>query len=534
LSGEFSLEHLLRRLCQAATAVLRRWCQALPSLDGLPRSWQSASMDPKRSPPPPETWSEEEVRRIGYRVVDVLARYLGDLASKPVFRPVPAETAQHFATEPLPAAATSADALLDQFVEHIAPYPFGNGHPRFYGWVNSPPEVLGVFAEALAAAMNPSCAGGNHAAIHLERQVVRWLAEMVGMPAGTMGLLVSGGSMAALTALAVARHVGAGCDVRKSGVRGARGALRIYKTSEGHGCYQKSVELLGLGSSALHLVEADAELRMVPASLEAAIREDIARGDVPIAAVATAGTVNTGAIDPLDAIADVCERYGVWFHVDGAYGAPAILSDAYRERLRGMASANSVAIDAHKWLYVPVECGVVLVKDSEAMRDAFSLVPPYLRTEVRQDGVSAGPWLSEYGFQQTRGFRALKLWMALRGRGMSGYKAAVERDIELARDLAQSLHSSGDFEVWTPQCLSIVAFRYAPPALRDSARAVDDLNRRVCEAVQLGGRAFLSSTILGDRFFLRACIVNPLARPPDIEELIGAVQEAGRALLGSS
>ena len=485
-------------------------------------------MDSERSHSRADGWSKDEIRRVGYRVVDVLAQYLGDLQSKPVFQPVPSEMERHFAAQPLPAEGSSPDALLDEFVRHVAPYPFGNGHPRFFGWVNSPPDLMGVFAEALAAAMNPSCAGGNHAAIHLERQVMRWLADMVGLPSTTMGLLVSGGSMAALTALAVARHLGSGCDVRKSGVRGASGAPRIYKTVEGHGCYQKAAELMGLGNAALHIVETDAELRMIPASLDVAIREDRARGDLPIAVVASAGTVNTGAIDPVDAIADVCERHGVWMHVDGAYGAPAILSDAYRERLLGMARANSVAIDAHKWLYVPVECGAVLVRDGSAMRDAFSLVPPYLRTETRSGGVSAGPWLSEYGFQQTRGFRALKLWMALKSRGISGYKAAIEHDISLARALARSLESSEDFEVWTPQGLSIVAFRYSPPKLRGNAQAVDELNRRVCEAVQLGGRAFLSSTTLGDRFFLRACVVNPLCQTRDIEELIGAVRDAGR------
>ena len=491
-------------------------------------------MESARSIGPPYPWSEEEIRRVGHRVVDVLARYLCELDAQPVFRPVPEELAQHFASEPFPSEASSADALIDEFVKRVAPYPFGNGHPRFYGWVNSPPEIIGVFAEALAAAMNPSCAGGNHAAIHLERQVMRWLAELVGMPAGTMGLLVSGGSMAALTALAVARHVRSGCEVRKSGVRGASGALRIYKTAEGHGCYQKAAELMGLGSASLHLVETDAELRMLPASLEEAIRQDRSKGEVPIAVVASAGTVNTGAIDPLEAIADVCERHRVWLHVDGAYGAPAILTDAYRARLKGMARADSLAIDAHKWLYVPVECGAVLVKDGEAMRDAFSLVPPYLRTEARQGGVSAGPWLSEYGFQQTRGFRALKLWMALKGRGSLGYRTAIERDIALARELAHSLRSSNDFEVWTPQELSIVAFRYAPAKLRHDARAVDDLNRRVCEAVQLGGRAFLSSTTLGERFYLRACIVNPLACSGDIEALVDEVRSSGQALSGGT
>ena len=258
--------------------------------------------------------------------------------------------------------------------------------------------------------------------------------------------------------------------------------------------------------------------RMIPRALADAIEEDVARGERPLAVVASAGTVNTGAIDPLAEIADVCAKYGVWFHVDGAYGAPAILTDEHRPLLAAMARADSLAVDAHKWLYVPVECGLVLVKDETVMRDAFSLVPPYLRTEGGASGVSAGPWLSEYGFQQTRGFRALKLWMALKRRGITGYRAAITHDIELARHLAGVLRATGgELEVWEPQGLSVVCFRCIPPALRGDEAALDALNRRVVESVQLGGRAFVSSTLLGERFYLRACFVNPGATVADVD-----------------
>jgi aromatic-L-amino-acid decarboxylase len=237
--------------------------------------------------------------------------------------------------------------------------------------------------------------------------------------------------------------------------------------------------------------------------------------------------VSTGAIDPLAAIADVCARHRVWLHVDGAYGAPAKLTADYEAALAPIARADSAAMDPHKWLYVPVECGLVVVRDAAAMRDAFTLVPPYLRTDDAPAGVSAGPWLSEYGFQQTRGFRALKAWMALKRRGIDGYREAIGRDIALAQFLAATLRAADDFETWEPQGLSIVCFRFTPAALRGQADALDALNKRVATRVQLGGDAFLSTTTLRGRLYLRACVVNPRARRDDVLALVEAVRKAG-------
>jgi hypothetical protein len=291
---------------------------------------------------------------------------------------------------------------------------------------------MGIFAEALAAAMNPSCAGGNHAAVYVEREVINWFKQIVGFPPESMGLLVSGGSMAALTGLAVARQVQCGYDLRTQGLQGSTPRLKFCRTGEGHGCHQKAIELLGIGSEHLRSVEHDHSLRMIPSALDAAIREDRQRGDIPIAVIANAGTVNRGAIDPLDEIADVCAQHKVWLHVDGAYGAPAILTGRYAKQLSALARADSIALDPHKWLYVPVEAGVVLVRDARHMRATFSLVPPYLQTDGKTEGVGGLPWFSEYGFQQTRGFRALKVWMALRYHGLSGYRSSIERDIRMA------------------------------------------------------------------------------------------------------
>src|SRR3989454_2364089 len=245
-------------------------------------------------------WTDAEIRRVGYLVVDLIAKHLTDIRDQPVFSPVPQEVAERFLSTPAPRTGESADEILSEFGAAIEPYPFGNGHPRFWGWVNSPPSAMGIFADALAAAMNPSCAGGNHAAIYVEREVIHWFREMLGFPASAMGLLVTGGSMATLTALGVARHVKSGADVRAAGLRGAPQPFRLYQSAEGHSCARKAVELLGFGSDAIRIVPAMGDYRMDAGALDRAIAEDVAAGMRPIAVVASAGTVNTGAIDPLD------------------------------------------------------------------------------------------------------------------------------------------------------------------------------------------------------------------------------------------
>jgi aromatic-L-amino-acid/L-tryptophan decarboxylase len=473
------------------------------------------------------TWSADEIRRVGYRVVDLIADHLSNVASRPVFRPVPPELAMKFLEEPVPQLGREPDDILDAFQATIDPYPFGNGHPRFFGWVNSPPTVMGIFADALAAGMNPSCAGGNHAAIYVEKQVVNWFKELLNFPPEAFGLLVSGGSMAALTALAVARHAKCGFDVRAKGLQQVASRLVFYKAAEGHGCHQKALELLGVGADHIRTVEHDEAYRMRPSALAAAIKHDRDQGYVPVAVIASAGTVNTGAIDPLDDIAGICREHDVWLHVDGAYGAPAVLSRRYSAALDAMRLADSVALDPHKWLCVPVEAGLVLIRHADAQRATFSLVPPYLRTDGNPKGVGGPPWFSEYGFQQTRGFRALKVWMSLHHHGVSGYREAIDRELDLARALADALRLSEDFDVCEPQSLGIVCFRYVPPSLRGRHAALNTLNSALLERLQLAGRAFLSSTQMSGVFWLRACILNPRTTLADIQALVDATRQAG-------
>jgi glutamate/tyrosine decarboxylase-like PLP-dependent enzyme len=468
-------------------------------------------------------------RRLAHRAADLAADYLAGVGERPVFQPMTPDERAALLGLPLPASGADPDTLLDLVRDRVMARPMGHGHPRFFGWVNSPPSPVGVLADLLAAAMNPSCAGGDHAAIYLERAATRMLMELVGFPvAGSMGLLVSGGSMASLTALAAARHAAARADgwsVRDEGLQSGRPPLVLYVSEEGHGCLRKAAELLGLGTRHVRTVPVDADFRMDVAALREAIAADGAAGRRPFCVAASAGTVNTGAIDPLDALADLCRAEGLWLHVDGAYGAVGVLDRSVAPRYAGLDRADSLALDPHKWLSVPVECGAVLVRDGALLRDTFSLVPPYLRTEEGK-GFGGLPWLSEYGFQQTRGFRALKLWMTLAHAGREGLAAQVARHNALARHLAARIAEASDLELLAPPALSIVCFRYAPAALRGDESRLEAVNKTIMERVQAGGEAFVSGTVLRGRFALRACVLHYGATEADVEALLDAVRRA--------
>ena len=486
---------------------------------------------PDKSAPP--ALEPEHFRRLAHAAVDLAADYLAGIAAMPVFRPMsPAERAG-LMQEPLAAGGAEPEAVLERFRAAVLPHAMGNGHPRFFGWVNSPPAPIGVVADLLAATLNPSCAGGDHAAIYVERAAVRWLMELIGFPTeGAMGLLVSGGSAATLVALAAARHRAAlqdGWNVRAEGLQHPRPALRLYVSPDGHSCIQKAAEILGLGVQAIDRVATDERHRIDVGALRAAIAADRAAGTRPFCVAASAGTVGTGAIDPLGELAEVCAAERLWLHVDGAYGALGAALPSHRARYAGLERADSIALDPHKWLSVPVECGAVLVRDGRLLRDAFSLVPDYLRTEADR-GFGGLPWYSEYGIQQTRGFRALKLWMTLQHLGRDGVRGLVARHLALARRLGDLVDAAPDLERLAEVELSIVCFRCAPPRLRGDDRALDALNKRVMEEVQASGAAFLTQTALDNRFALRACVLHYATTEPDLVALVDVVRRTGARL----
>jgi aromatic-L-amino-acid/L-tryptophan decarboxylase len=469
--------------------------------------------------------TRDEFRQLGYRAVDMASTYLSELPGKPVFQRMREENRQAIMNFAMPDAALSGEEILDLVSQHILAHTMGNGHPRFFGWVNSPPSPMAVITEILATAMNPSCAGGDHAAIYLEHCVIRWLMELIEFPGeGSGGLLVSGASAASITALAAARHaclLKHAVDVRRHGV-GAHG-LRLYASNQTHSCIQKAVELLGLGADSIRWIEVNDAFQIRLDLLSSTIADDASQGFLPFCIVGNAGTVNTGAVDPLDGLAEIASQFKLWLHVDGAYGAVGKLDENAAPLFSGLERADSVALDPHKWLSVPVECGCVLVRDVQRLRDTFSLVPPYLRNEPGK-GIGNLPWFSEYGFQQTRGFRALKLWATLMHEGRNGLCSQIARHNALARYLERRIESTPGLELCSRGRLSIVCFRCRPSAMARDDEALNALNKQVMERMQSEGIAFLTNATLRGQFVLRACILHYGTCEQDIDAMLEALQ----------
>lgn len=473
------------------------------------------------------TTPHEDFRSAAHSAADLVADYLGAVADSPVWQPTDDAARERLLGAPLPAAGRPLTELLAAIGSEVMPYPMGNGHPRFFGWVNSAPAPAGVLATLAASAMNPSSAGGDHADVHLERTVVRWIAELVGFPHEPgAGILTSGTSMATVLCLAAARNRAAeraGWDVREDGLAGMP-PLVAYCTGETHSCVRKAAELLGLGSRRLRTVPTDAEGHLDVAALRKAVADDRAAGLLPFLVAASAGTVNAGAVDPLDEVADVCADEGLWLHVDGAYGAFGVLDPVIAHRYAGMERADSLALDPHKWLGVPVDCGCALVRDAAGLRATFSLVPPYLRDE-EAGGLG---WFSEYGMEQTRPFRSLKVWATIAHRGRDGVAADIARCTALARHLGELVEGDPELELVAPVETSIVAFRHRVPGLPTAD--ADAVNRDLPVAVQRRGRAFVTGTVLGGREALRACLLNAATTEEDLQVLLAEVRAAAAEL----
>lgn len=467
----------------------------------------------------------EEVRRLGYLAADAVADHRAGLGARPVFGKVGAEAALF--DEPLPEEGRPVEEILSFVREHVLSRPFGNSHPRFFAFINATADPVGTLADYLASAMNPNCWGGDHAAIHVEDQVVRWLAEILGLPPTAEGILTSGGSMANFTALAAARRAMAP-GVREEGTAtGPR--LVVYASDQVHNCVDKAVDLLGIGLQQLRKVPTDERFRIRPDLLRAAVEADRRAGLSPAIVVGSAGTVNTGAIDPLDELADFCARESLWFHADGAYGAMAAISPVLRPLLAGIERAHSVAADPHKWLYVPYEAGAALVREAGRMADAFRRPAEYLVQDA--DSPVNGPvQFNERGYELSRGFKALKVWMGLKRHGRRGYARAIERDVGLARFLAEAVTAHPDFELLAEPVLSIVNFRYRPRDAAFPEAELDRLNRKVVNRLVASGAFFLAPTILKGRTSMRVAIVNFRTTEDDLTALLEEARRVGREL----
>jgi glutamate/tyrosine decarboxylase-like PLP-dependent enzyme len=466
----------------------------------------------------------DEFRRLGHLAVELAAEHMFGMRDRAVFTPMTSAERLAIMRVELPDAGLPPQRVLDFMRDRIMPHPMGNGHPRFFGWANPPPSALGVISDLIAAAMNPSCVGGDHSATYVEHCAVRWLMEMIGFPvAESQGILVSGGSAASLTCLAAARQHAlqkAGWRVRSAGVTGAP-QLVIYVSDQAHSSLFKAAELIGIGSDYVHIIPTDVHYRMDVAALREAIASDRAAGYCVMCVCACAGTMNTGAIDPLRAIADLCASEGLWLHVDAAIGGLAALDSTLPE-LEALSRAESVALDPHKWLGVPAECGAALVRDAQLLRDTFSYVPMHLRTEPG-GGFGGLPWYSEYGFQQTRGFRALKLWATLLHLGRDGVRSRIEQHRALARALAERIIAQPLLlELLTEPELSVVCFRYIgiPEPTEERMRA---FNRALVAQLQTEGDVFLTGTELKNGYALRVSIMHHSTRANDLAVMVQTV-----------
>ena len=486
----------------------------------------------------PIEMAPEEFRALGHHLVDSLADWLAKMPSGLVTQDESvAEIRRALNSDRgLPDSGEAAATVVKDAAGLLFDHSLYNGHPRFFGYITSSPAPLGALGDFLAAAINQNVGAFRLSpmATEIEAQTVRWIAELVGYPAGCGGLLVSGGNMANFVCFLAARAAKANWDVRAKGLAG-HPRLLAYASTETHTWLQKAADLFGFGSDSIVWIPVDERQRMNPAALEMQLDRDIARGDLPFFVAATAGTVSTGAVDPLPEIAAICRARKLWFHVDGAYGAVAAQVPGAPESLRALAEADSVAVDPHKWLYAPLEAGCALVKRPEDLLNAFSYHPAYYHFD--QTAIN----YFDYGLQNSRGFRALKVWLALRQAGRAGIIRMISDDMKLSRSLDSLLRQHAEFEAFTQE-LSIATFRYVPGELKqrrgspEIERRLDEINQALLTRVEKSGEAFLSNAVVNGKFALRACIVNFRTSLSDIEALPPLLarlgQEVCRELVG--
>jgi len=482
-----------------------------------------------RSREAPLEMTEEQFRSLGHDVVDRIAGFLGSLRGRAV---TPAESPDKVraalgAARALPEKGKEADELLKNTADLLFEHSLFNGHPGFYGYITSSAAPIGMLAELLAAAINANVGAWKLApmATEIEAQTIRWLAQFIDYPSDCGGLLLSGGNMANLTCFLAARAAKADWDVRKRGVSGGP-PLLVYASTETHTWIQKAADLTGLGTETIRWIGVDERQRMDLAALEVQYRKDLEEGCRPFLVVGSAGTVSTGAVDPLPDLADFCQERNLWFHVDGAYGAFAMGARAAPADLMGLSQADSVAVDPHKWLYAPLEAGCALVRNSAALRNAFSYHPPYYSF-----GVEAMNYF-DIGPQNSRGFRALKVWLAIQHAGGAAYREMIGDDIALARHLYDLAAEHPELEAITHN-LSITTLRYVPIELRFSISSapteayLDRLNQRLLTLLENSGQAFCSNALVGGKYALRFCIVNFRTSTDDIKAVPHLVLRLG-------
>ncbi len=476
----------------------------------------------------PSDW--ESARALGHRILDDALDYVKTLRERPVWQHASPEIRAHF-EGPLSPDPEPADEIYREYLRYILPYQIGNCHPRFWGWVAGTGTVMGMYAELLAAATDAVSGAFSYLSNnYVELQVIEWCKTMLGYPPSTSGMLTSGCSASNLICLAVARNAKAGFDLRTNGMRSAPQPMIIYCSDEAHSSIQKAVELLGFGNHSLHRIPVNDAMQIDLAALERAISDDRANGLRPICVIGVAGTTNTGAIDDLPRLAEICRREELWFHIDGAFGAWAAIAPHSKHLVAGLETADSLAFDLHKWMYLTYPIGCVLVRSRDHHRQAFALTPTYLEHGEGVRGLTGidVPWLADYGFELSRGFHALKAWMTLKEQGGAKYGRMIQQNIDQAHYLARAVTASPDLELAVPVSLNVVCFRYVRPGLDDSA--LDELNKSIAVELQESGIAVASIVTLKEKKYLHVAVTNHRSRFEDFDLLVREVVRMGRQL----
>jgi aromatic-L-amino-acid/L-tryptophan decarboxylase len=496
-----------------------------PAAADLPPAQVSESLGAERSLDP-ANW--DAMRALGHRMIDDIISYQASIGEGPVWQS-PTDEARESYRSGLPLTPTPAERVYEEYQRHIHPFVLGNAHPRFWGWVSGTGTPLGMLADLLASGTNAHAAFGDQSATHLERQVIEWFTSLFRMPSTAGGLLVSSGSTANITGLTAARDAMVP-EFLQDGGSGA--PCIVYASDEVHNSVDKAIGMIGLGRRNVRRIATDDQYRIVPAALERAIAEDRAAGRRPICIIATAGTVNTGAIDDIDALSRIARREKLWLHVDGAFGAALGVSAKFRHLLRGIEHADSIAFDFHKWFYVPYDVGCTLVRDERHLRDSFSPPASYLAQLDRGVAGVAGGGVAYGGLgaDLSRRFRALKVWMSFKEHGADRYAEQIEQNVAQAAYLAGIIGREAELELAAPVPLNIVCFRYVGG--RSSDADGDAINREILMRLQERGIAVPSSTVLDGRFAIRVAICNHRSTRADFDALVAAVVAIGRELRG--
>ncbi|PSL21764.1 pyridoxal phosphate-dependent decarboxylase family protein [Shimia abyssi] len=472
----------------------------------------------------PSDWSNAQ--SIAHKMVDDAIEHLSSVRDRTVWQDLPDGIRTHFKAaapnDPMP-----LEDVYDELKRTLIPHPMGNIHPRFWGWYMGAGNFTGALGDFLAAVDGSNLGGGATSAAQIDMQVVNWFKAMMGFPDTASGTLTSGGSMANMVALTVARNTHAGVDVRAHGVAAMPQPLRFYASDQAHSCHPKSLEALGLGNTSLTLIPTDENYRMDIAALRTAIASDIAAGIKPACVIGTAGTTNTGAIDDLVTISAICNEHDMWFHVDGCIGALIRIAPDHRHMVAGIDTADSVALDPHKWLHTPFEAGCVIVRDAERHHGAFEMHGDYLQMQER--GLLAGPFLADYGFELSRGFKALKIWMSIKEHGLEKFGRLIDQNIAQGQYLTARIAENPVLELIAPTEINIVCFRHRIENATESQ--IKDFNTELMLQIQESGIAVISDTTLRDQHCLRVAVNNHRTRTEDLDILLDAVINTGAEIL---